>query len=681
MKGEEDLGQRSPLSHSDQEASERLQLALDSGVIAGTWVWDVPIDRFTADDRFARTFGLSPRQCQEGLPLGVVTASIHADDVLRVEMAIAEALGRGGAYRCEYRVLQADGVYRWIEANGRAELNLDGTPRRFPGVLLDIQARRAAEDERERLAALLRAFTEAVPGVVYAKDRLGRMLVANQGTTKLIGKAPEFYLGKTDLDYLEDKAQARALMETDLRIMESGISEQIEENVSLADGTPATWLSVKTPFLNEAGDVIGLIGSSIDVTSRKKAEEEVREINLTLEQRIEIAIKEREEIERALHHAQKMEAVGQLTGGIAHDFNNLLAGISGSLELMQRRLGQGRIADVDKYMSIAQSAVTRAASVTHRLLAFSRRQTLSPQPTGANALVLGMEELIARTVGPSIGVQIFTANDLWPALIDPAQLENSLLNLCINARDAMSTVGQISIRTSNVLLEEKAGIDHDMPPGNYVSICVTDTGMGMSPAVMSRAVEPFFTTKPTGSGNGLGLSMVYGFTRQSGGDIDIQSEEGVGTTVCLFLPRHTIAALEISEKIGGKEPLLGRGETVLVVDDEPSIRVLVTEQLTSLGYLVIEAADGAAGLQLLQSEMKIDVLVSDIGLPGSMNGRQMVAIARETRENLPVLFITGYAENSVMENAHLEPRTQVLTKPFKLEVLSARIATLIEIRS
>lgn len=670
-----------PLNHSAQEALERLQLALDSGAIVGTWVWDVPTDRFTADDRFARAFGLPPDLCHEGLPLEVVTSSIHPEDVVRVQQAIAQALTQGGAYRCEYRVLQADGVYRWVEANGRAELDPQGAPRRFPGVLLDIEARRAAETERDRVAALLRAFTEAVPGVVYAKDRVGRMIVANQGTTRLIGKPPEFYLGKTDFEYLDDKAQALALMETDRRIMDSGLPEQVEEHVNLADGSPATWLSVKTPFLNEAGEVIGLIGSSIDVTARKKAEAEVRQLNLTLEQRIEVALKEREDIERALRHAQKMEAVGQLTGGIAHDFNNLLAGISGSLELMQARLSQGRMADVDKYIVIAQGAVTRAASLTHRLLAFSRRQTLSPQQTGANALVLGMEELIARTVGPSIGVQISTASDLWPTLIDPAQLENSLLNLCINARDAMPDGGQISIKTANVVLEKSAGLEHEMLSGEYVSLSIADTGVGMSPAVIAKAVEPFFTTKPTGTGTGLGLSMVYGFTRQSGGDIHISSVEGQGTTVCLYLPRDASSATQTPEEITKENFSPGRGETVLVVDDEPSIRVLVTELLSSLGYLVIEAADGATGLQLLQSDMRIDLLISDIGLPGTLNGRQMAKLARETREHLPVLFITGYAQSSVMEKAHLEPRTQVLTKPFRLEALATRVTTLINASS
>lgn len=674
-----DIKVHAPLDHRSQEASERLQLALEAGAIVGTWVWDIPGDRFTADERFARTFGLCPRQCQEGLPLKVVTGSIHPDDVIRVEAAIGEAIARGGAYRCEYRVLSASGTYRWIEANGRAEMDANGVPRRFPGILLDIETRRVAEAERDKIAALLRTFAEAVPGVVYAKDRHGRMLVANHGTTQLIGKPQDFYLGKTDLDYLEDKAQAQVVMETDRRIMESGIAEQIEENVSHSDGSPATWLSVKTPLLNEHGEVIGLIGSSIDVTARKEAESAVKELNQTLEERIRAAVQDREEAERAMHHSQKMEAVGQLTGGIAHDFNNLLAGISGSLELVKIRMAQGRLAEVDKYITVAQGAVTRAASLTHRLLAFSRRQTLSPSPTDVNALVRGMEELVTRSVGPAIRLRISTASDLWPALIDPAQLENALLNLCINARDAILECGEIHIHTSNLVNDGSVDLDHHLKPGGYLNICVSDNGSGMSPETAAKAIEPFFTTKPAGTGTGLGLSVVYGFARQSGGDLHIKSEEGAGTTICLYLPQYEgEVATEITHTAHSViSP--GNGETVLVVDDEPSIRMLVTELLSSLGYNVMEAADGISGLQLLQSDLRIDVLVSDIGLPGGMNGREMAGIARKSRPGLPVLFITGYAESAVMEKAHLEPRTQVLTKPFVLDAMSARVATLVKL--
>jgi PAS domain S-box-containing protein len=382
--------------------------------------------------------------------------------------------------------------------------------------------------------------------------------------------------------------------------------------------------------------------------------------------------------EEALRQSQKMEAVGQLTGGLAHDFNNLLAGISGSLELMQTRMSQGRMGDLDRYMTVAQGAAKRAAALTHRLLAFSRRQTLDPKPTNVNRLVTDMEELIRRTVGPAIHLEVVGLAGIWPALIDPGQLENALLNLCINARDAMPDGGRITIETANKWMDEAGARQHDMPPGQYLSLCVTDTGTGMSADLMTKVFEPFFTTKPLGEGTGLGLSMVYGFARQSGGQVRLYSEVGEGTTVCLYLPRHYGEAEEadVARRLA-EVGRAGRGETVLIVDDEPSVRMLVTEVLEDLGYTAIEAADSASGLKVLQSDIRIDLLVTDVGLPGGMNGRQMADAARERRPDLKVLFITGYAENAVLGNGHLRPGMQVLTKPFVLETLATRIKDLI----
>ena len=384
--------------------------------------------------------------------------------------------------------------------------------------------------------------------------------------------------------------------------------------------------------------------------------------------------------EEALRQSQKMEAVGQLTGGLAHDFNNLLAGISGSLELMQTRMSQGRLGDLDRYMTVAQGAAKRAAALTHRLLAFSRRQTLDPKPTNVNRLVTDMEELVRRTVGPAIHLEVVGLSGIWPALIDPGQLENALLNLCINARDAMPDGGRITIETANKWMDEAGAHQHDMPPGQYLSLCVSDTGTGMSADLMTKVFEPFFTTKPIGEGTGLGLSMVYGFARQSGGQVRIYSEVGEGTTVCLYLPRHYGDAedADVARRLAEVERA-GQGETVLIVDDEPSVRMLVTEVLEDLGYTAIEAADSASGLKVLQSDVRIDLLVTDVGLPGGMNGRQMADAARERRPDLKVLFITGYAENAVLGNGHLRPGMQVLTKPFVLETLATRIKNLIAV--
>ena len=426
-------------------------------------------------------------------------------------------------------------------------------------------------------------------------------------------------------------------------------------------------------------------GVLIDVEERRSVEAErdraaaaLRALNETLEQRVADRTAELMRAEEQLRQAHKMEAVGQLTGGLAHDFNNLLAGVSGALELIGVRMSQGRVADVEKYVVAAQGATRRAAALTHRLLAFSRRQTLDPRPTNVNALVNGMAELIQRTVGPGISVETVGAAGLWTALVDASQLENALLNLCINARDAMPDGGRITIETANKWIDRAAARTHDMPVGQYLSLCVTDTGTGMTPDVIAKAFDPFFTTKPLGQGTGLGLSMIYGFAQQSGGQVRIYSEAGQGTTVCIYLPRHYGDAAEEAAATG-RDPAAGAeaGETVLIVDDEPTVRMLVTDVLEELGYTAIEAADSVAGLKILRSDARIDLLISDVGLPGGMNGRQMAEAARQDRPGLKVLFITGYAENSVIGNGHLDPGMEVLTKPFAVDTLAARIREMV----
>jgi CheY-like chemotaxis protein len=374
-----------------------------------------------------------------------------------------------------------------------------------------------------------------------------------------------------------------------------------------------------------------------------------------------------------------MEAVGQLTGGIAHDFNNLLAAISGSLQMIQSRLAQGRIEAVDRYIAAAQNAVKRAAALTHRLLAFSRRQTLDPKPTNVNRLIAGMEELIRRTVGPSVQMEVIEAGGLWPTLIDPNQLENALLNLCINARDAMPDGGRLTIETANKWLDDRAAKERELSPGQYVSLCVTDTGTGMSPTVIAHAFEPFYTTKPFGQGTGLGLSMIYGFARQSGGQIRIYSELGKGTTMCLYLPRHhQVAGENDAFALPAEEKPRGDGEVVLVIDDEPTIRMLISEVLEEHGYVVVEAWDGPSGMPILQSAARIDLLITDVGLPNGMNGRQVADAARQMRPGLKVLFITGYAENAVIGNGHLDKGMQVIAKPFEMDVLARKIREIVE---
>lgn len=398
--------------------------------------------------------------------------------------------------------------------------------------------------------------------------------------------------------------------------------------------------------------------------------------DFTVEKARAEALRQTEEL---LRHSQKMEAVGQLTGGLAHDFNNLLAGISGSLELLRLRIAQGRFDELERYISAAHGSAARAAILTHRLLAFSRRQPLAPKPTDLNRLVEGMAELIRRTMGPTIQIDIEPDAGLWTALVDPNQLESSLLNLCINARDAMPGGGRFTIRTSNEWFDEAAASERGLEPGAYLSLCIIDTGIGMTPEVAERAFDPFFTTKPAGQGTGLGLSMVYGFARQSGGQAHIVSKPGEGTTICIYLPRHEGQEEVIRGNSGqASVPNAENGETVLVIDDEATLRLLISEVLSELGYTVIEVADGVAGLAVLQSDAKVDLLLTDIGLPGGMDGRQVADAARAQRPELSVLFITGYAENAVFGNDTLAQGMEVLTKPFTIEALASRVRSLLQ---
>jgi PAS domain S-box-containing protein len=417
-----------------------------------------------------------------------------------------------------------------------------------------------------------------------------------------------------------------------------------------------------------------------EVAERRRTEDALRELNTTLEERVATAVEERAQIEEALRQAQKMEAVGQLTGGIAHDFNNLLTGIMGSLELMQRKIQQGKISEIDRYIHVATTSADRAAALTHRLLAFSRRQPLDPRTVEPARLIGSMEDLLRRTMGEAIEIEIRTAPDAWPALCDPHQLESAILNLAINARDAMPDGGLLVIEIGNVDLNQATLAEQrDVAPGQYVCISVSDTGTGMTPDVISRAFEPFFTTKPLGQGTGLGLSMIYGFARQSLGGVRIESQPGQGSTIRIYLPRSRRADTPEGgeDAIQDDAPPAATGETVLVVEDEEAVRTLVVEVLRDLGYVPVEAVDGPSGLRILESDLAIDLMITDVGLPG-LNGRQLADAAREHRPALKILFMTGYAESAAMAGGFLAPGMEMMTKPFAMEEITARVREMIE---
>jgi len=487
--------------------------------------------------------------------------------------------------------------------------------------------------------------------VVVGADGIFRAV--NPAWTAILGHAPEEVVGRSFLDFIwpEDAARSRSALDD---AVASRDLTNFEDRYTHRDGTPR-WISWHT---SAEGDLVYAYGR--DVTAEKEQEEALRQT------------------EEALRQAQKMEAVGQLTGGIAHDFNNLLTGIVGSLDLMQMRITQGRTEALERYAKAAMSSAQRAAALTHRLLAFARRQPLQPKTVDVNSLVVSMEDLLRRTLGEAIQMEFVTADGLWLTRCDPHQLESAILNLAINARDAMPNGGRLIIETSTTYLDRAyAALHPGVRPGQYVCVAVTDTGTGMPPDVIEHAFEPFFTTKPLGKGTGLGLSMIYGFAQQSEGHARIYSELGQGTTIKIYLPRFNGTVEEEMEAGGLIDAHRAAGETVLVVEDEPVVRDLIVEVLKDLGYRALEATDGPSGLKILQSRQRIDLLVTDVGLPG-MNGRQLADYARDHRSDLKVLFITGYAENAAVASGFLDQGMEMITKPFAVEALAIRIRAMIE---
>lgn len=573
-------------------------------------------------------------------------------EIPRIALETAE---REGRFEIEGWRVRKDGTRFWANVVIDPIRDPGGTLVGFAKVTRDLTERKAAEEELRRSEERFRMLIQSVTDyAIYMLDPDGRVSSWNPGAARFKGYTAEEILGEHFSRFYTDEDRQAGIPRIALHKAEHEGRFEAEGWRVRKDGS-RFWASVIIdPIRGDDGRLLGFAKVTRDLTEKRATEERLRQ-------------------------SQKMEAVGQLTGGLAHDFNNLLTGISGSLEMIRTRLAQGRAQEADRYVTAGQGAVKRASALTHRLLAFARRQTLDPRPTSTNKLITDLEELVRRTMGPSIDVEVVGASGVWPILVDPNQLENAILNLCINARDAMPDGGKLTIETANRWLDDRAAREQDLPVGQYVSICVTDTGTGMPPDVLAKAFDPFFTTKPLGEGTGLGLSMVYGFARQSGGHAKIYTEVGQGTTMCIYLPRHN------ADDTIGEEPLVqsavpvsGEGEVVLVIDDEPLIRMLIVEVLAESGYAAIEAPDGPAGLKVLESNARVDLLITDVGLPGGMNGRQVADAARVKRPDLKVLFITGYAENAVIGNGRLEKGMFVITKPFQMETLGARIQDIIK---
>jgi PAS domain S-box-containing protein len=542
---------------------------------------------------------------------------------------------------------------------------------------------------RDRQNARYDAVVANAADVIITVDEDGLIQFANPAALSQFGYTTAELMGTHSVALFQTKDEWQATLRQAFENAPPGsaidlIAQRKDGTPSYLEASVSLWTSGSRNFVtailrdgNDRRAIDAALRSS--ETEARNAAAALNELNQTLEERVKERTAQLMQTEDELRQSQKMEAIGQLTGGIAHDFNNLLQGITGGLDLVKKRVMQGRFNELDRFISGAMTSANRASALTHRLLAFSRRQPLAPKPVEVNPLLASMEELLRRTLGERIVFELVTAGGLWLTKCDPNQLENAVLNLVINARDAMPDGGMLTVETGNTHLDSAyAAVHQDIEAGHYVCIGVTDTGSGMSPATIAKAFEPFFTTKPLGRGTGLGLSMIYGFAKQSGGHAKIYSELGKGTTFKLYLPRYR-GEIEEEDLIPDLADLQGAhtNETVLVVEDEFVVRELIVEVLKELGYSTLEADDGPAALKILDSKQRIDLVISDIGLPG-LNGRQIVDAARETRPKLKVLFMTGYAENAAIAAGFLEPGMSMITKPFAMEALATRIREILE---
>lgn len=638
-----------------RESEQRFRLVSESAPVM-LWMGDAE-GKCLYLNRMLREFWGLP---SEGIAEFDWSSALHPESRETLFAVLGTAMRDQVPFSVEAYYLRHDGEYRLLRTEAQPRFDATGAFLGMIGVNADITETRRAEQALEaqvwaRTRERDRLWNVSQDMLVVA-DRNGIWQNVSPAATTMLGWRAMELIGKSSewIEHADDAVRTRA--ET-VHLAAGGITTRFENRIRHKDGS-YRWLSWMAATHEDR-----IYAVARDITDEKEATETLRRT------------------EEALRQSQKMEAVGQLTGGIAHDFNNLLQGIVGSLDLVQKRLADGRLGEIQRFINGAMTAANRAAALTHRLLAFSRRQPLDPKTLRVNPLIASMEDLLRRTIGERIELELTLAGDLWPTLCDQNQLENSILNLVINARDAMPGGGRLTIETANARLDQ-ADIARvrDIAPGDYVSLTVTDSGTGMTPDVMARAFDPFFTTKPTGQGTGLGLSMVYGFARQSNGHVQITSEVGKGTAIRLYLPRHDAVDetnVDAEQPVG--EHIARGGQTVLVIEDEPLVRMLVLDALDELGYNALEANDGPSGLRILQSPQRVDLLITDIGLPG-LNGRQVADAARVGRPELKVLFMTGYAETAAKADGMLASGMELITKPFAMDALTGRIRDLMDAR-
>jgi PAS domain S-box-containing protein len=641
-----------------QESERRLQIALSAGRGIGTWEWDVANDRVVSDERFARLYGVDPEHARRGAPIGYFFQGIHPDDLPRVQLAVEAALRTGELFSEEYRLRLADGHERWVLAEGRCERAADGSPTQFPGVSFDITDRKAAEIQLRDLNA------ELERKVIQRTQARGRTWQVSPDLLGALNSKGYFETSNpawmTVLGWTEQEVASMSIFE----LLHPEDVERTKVGFNLTQlGKPA--IRFPNRYRHKQGHYrwISWVGvpedgyvycSGIDITDEREQSEALARA------------------EEALRQSQKMEALGQLTGGIAHDFNNLLQVILSNLHLIKRMVGDND--PVMQRIANAMSAVHRGANLSGQLLAFSRKQPINPKVLNAALLMPELEELVRRSLGDDVVVDVIVEQDLWNSLVDEAQLENAILNLAINARDAMNGRGRLNIELANVNVSADSGTDMGapVPPGDYVAIRVGDSGPGMPLEVVERAFEPFFTTKTSGHDTGLGLSMVYGFMQQSGGGAQIESVIGVGTIVTLYLPRCSEAPASAPEAFGPVSAERG-SETILVAEDDPAVREAAVALLKGLGYEVLEASNGDEALEMIRSGAAVDLLFTDVVMPGT---RRSIEAAKEGRFLLPhmaVLYASGYAEGELLKGGRLDADVLLLTKPYSADSLAKHV--------
>ncbi|TCP36939.1 PAS domain-containing protein [Sphingomonas sp. BK235] len=643
-----------------RQTEERLRLAVRATNDA-IWDWDLVCDHVLWNEALTTGYGHRPVDLRTDGAWWL--ERVHPDDRARIHADIhAVIAGSGSDWGAEYRFQRGDGGYADVRDRGYVIRDAAGRAVRMIGAMLDQTERKEVERSLERTKEGLEVAVaertrerdqmwRITPDLLCVAGIDGRVRETNPAWTEVLGWQASEMAGRSFLDFVHPDDQAATVAA--LAAMRAGESVfGFENRYRARDGQYRwfSWNAVPRDALIYAV-VRDVTAAHAQAEALAKAEEQLRQ-------------------------SQKMEAVGQLTGGIAHDFNNMLTGVIGSLELLRRYVAEGRSDRVDRYIDAATSSAQRAAGLTQRLLAFSRRQSLDVQAVDVNRVVLGVEELLRRTLGEHIALTLGLDPAVWHATTDANQLESALLNLAINARDAMPAGGTLTIATAAATLDAAAGAGMaEFAPGDYVAVSVSDTGTGMAAEVIAKAFDPFFTTKPIGQGTGLGLSMIYGFARQTGGHARIASTLGEGSTVTLYLPRAREAARPSTEPraIGVRARA---GEQVMVVEDDPAVRMLVVDVLEGLGYGVLQAVDGQEAVALLERRPPIALLVSDVGLPG-LNGRQVAARARAQMPELKVLFVTGYAEEALVRSGFLDPGMDMIAKPFDIDALAAKIASML----